>query len=49
MIIELFFKQHLKVNEIAEKVDTSSAYITKNKKPILDILKKNRVDKKFQN
>lgn len=29
MIIELFFKQHLKVNEIAEKVDTSSAYITK--------------------
>ncbi len=29
VIIELFFEQHLKVNEIAEKVNTSSAYITK--------------------
>ena len=29
MIIELFFEQHLKVNEIAQNIGTSSAYITK--------------------
>ncbi len=29
IILELFFEQHLKANEIAEIVDTSSAYITK--------------------
>lgn len=29
LIIKLFFEQHLKVNEIAERVNTSSAYITK--------------------
>lgn len=29
LIIKLFFGQHLKVNEIAESVGTSSAYITK--------------------
>ena len=29
VIIELFYNQHLKVNEIADKVKTSSAYITK--------------------
>ena len=29
VIIELFFEKHLKVNEIAENIGTSSAYITK--------------------
>lgn len=29
MIIELFFEQHLKVNEISKNIGTSSAYITK--------------------
>ena len=29
IIIELFFEQHLKVNEIAKNIETSSAYITK--------------------
>lgn len=29
LIIKLFFEQHLKVNEIAEIVNVSSAYITK--------------------
>lgn len=29
VILELFFEQHFKVNEIAESIGTSSAYITK--------------------
>lgn len=29
VIMELFFEKHLKVNEIAENIGTSSAYITK--------------------
>jgi predicted DNA-binding protein YlxM (UPF0122 family) len=29
IIIELFFEKHLKVNEIAEKIETSLAYVTK--------------------
>lgn len=29
VILELFFEQHFKVNEIAENIGTSSAYITK--------------------
>lgn len=29
VIIELFYNHHLKVNEIADKIETSSAYITK--------------------
>lgn len=29
VIIELFYNHHLKVNEIVDKIETSSAYITK--------------------
>ena len=49
MIIELFFEQHLKVNEIAQNIGTSSAYITKIIKQDQRYLEEKKVDKKFPN